>query len=53
MLISDIHRSHMTMAKHLWILGRLLMMKIPIEDSRGTKNCNERILKHIITTCYP
>ena len=41
------------MAKHLWILGRLLMMKIPIEDSRGTKNCNERILKHIITTCYP
>ena len=53
MLIGGIHRSHMTMAKHLWILGRLLTMKIPIKDSRGTKSCNKCIFNHVITTCYP
>ena len=41
------------MAKHLWILGKLLTMKIPIEDSRGAKSCNEHILNHVIATCYP
>ena len=40
------------MAKHLWILGRLLTMKIPIEDSRGAKSRNEHILNHVIATCY-
>ena len=41
------------MAKHLWILGRLLTMKIPIKDSRGAKSHNEHILNHVIATCYP
>lgn len=40
------------MARHLWIMGKLLTLKEPFTEDR-VKNLNHRILCYVIATCYP
>ena len=48
------NRSHSTIAKHLFILSKLLSMKAPsIDGSKTDPSFFRRILLYVIATCYP
>src|SRR5271154_1650780 len=49
------NRSHSTMAKHLWIMSKLLTMAEPSIDGprRNPTSLSERLLRYVIATCYP
>src|SRR5271169_2233629 len=49
------NRSHPTIAKHLWIMSKLLTMKEHSIDGPKINpiNLSERLLRYIIATCYP
>ena len=49
------NRSHSNIAKHLWILSKLLTMKEPSVNGPRTdpSSLSKRLLLYVIATCYP